>query len=63
MGILAAIFFESIGAYFFWMLNGFRGEYKSYISGEKEVLKSVKNNAVGIMFYILLYLIYHSFSK
>jgi len=57
-GFFASLILESIGAFAFWMLNGFKGEFKSYLSHDDEKKKGLKNNAMAIIILILLFIIY-----
>ncbi|HVA98176.1 MAG TPA: hypothetical protein VNG53_04720 [Bacteroidia bacterium] len=58
MSLFAVIFYESVGAFIFWMLNGFKGKYKTYLAHNDEKAKKRKNGFTGLAFYIVLYLIY-----
>ena len=50
--LMAKIISNWVGAFFFWCLGGFRGEYKNYIAEAK----SVKNIWIGFFLIVLLIL-------
>lgn len=57
-GFFACIIVECIGAFVFWMLNGFKGKFQTYLSHEDEKSKGRKNGFMGIIVLILLFIIY-----
>ncbi|GEM_PF-5332572 len=54
MGIFDFVI-TSIGAFFYWMLSGFKGAFNDYMTGpDKYTWKSTRNLITGFLIFLLI---------